>query len=135
MTPKWTREQVLAGVQIDAAQTLGIEPEEVDTPLNFFHDLGGESIDILDLGFRSERRLGIRSPFSKLGNPDVWRLDGAGQLNEGLLRHLKAELPRIDWETRLANLSPRSAKDIATIDLLVELLYQAQFEPEAASTL
>lgn len=35
---------------------LAVEPEEVTPDANFFHDLSGESIDVLDLQFHCEKK-------------------------------------------------------------------------------
>ena len=128
MSTKFNREQIHAGVREDLADCLGIEPEEVELNARFFHDLGGESIDMLDFGFRSERRYGIRSPFPRLTAGDVWQFDEQGQLADSSRRRLQREFPSIDWQTRLAGISLKSFRDLLTIDLMVELLYCAQFE-------
>ncbi len=128
MSTKFNREQIHAGVREDLADCLGIEPEEVELNARFFHDLGGESIDMLDFGFRSERRYGIRSPFPRLTAGDVWQFDEQGQLADSSRQRLQREFPSIDWQTRLAGVSLKSFRDLLTIDLMVELLYCAQFE-------
>ncbi len=128
MSMKFNRDQIHAGVREDLADCLGIEPEEVELNARFFHDLGGESIDMLDFGFRCERRYGIRSPFPRLTAGDVWQFDEQGQLADSSRQRLQREFPSIDWQTRLAGISLKSFRDLLTIDLMVELLYFAQFE-------
>ena len=39
-------------------KTLGVEPAEITPSANFFHDLGGESLDVIDMSFRCDRRFG-----------------------------------------------------------------------------
>ncbi len=94
----------------------------------FFQDLGGESIDLLDFSFRSERRYGIHSPFQRLTGGEGWRFDEQGRLAESSLQRLQTEFPQIDWPARLAEISLESIRDLLTIELMVELLYFAQFE-------
>ncbi|MBS0206000.1 MAG: hypothetical protein JSS49_24170 [Planctomycetes bacterium] len=128
MSPKYNREQILAGVREDVATCLALEVDEVTPKANFFHDLAGESIDMLDLAFHSERRFGIRSPFQRLTGGTGWQFDESGKLSAESLQWLQTEFPRIDWQARLANVSLQSVKDLVTIDLIVELLYFAQFD-------
>jgi acyl carrier protein len=128
MSTKFNRDQIHAGAREDLADCLGIEPEEIELNSTFFQDLGGESIDLLDFGFRSERRYGIRSPFPRLTGGDGWQFDEKGQLADSSLQRLQAEFPQIDWPARLAGISLQSFKDLLTIELMVELLYFAQFE-------
>jgi acyl carrier protein len=128
MSAKFNRDQIHAGVREDLADCLAVEPEEVQLDAKFFHDLGGESIDLLDFGFRSERRYGIRSPFPRLTGGDGWQFDEQGQLSQVSLQRLETEFPQINWKTRLVGVSLESFKDLLTIDLIVELLYFAQLE-------
>lgn len=127
-TAQFTREQIHAGVREDIATCLGIEPDEVNLDTNFFRDLDGESIDMLDFGFRCERRYGIRSPFSRLNSTEAWQFDANGQMTEQSYQWLQSEFPNIDWKARLADVSLESFRDAITIDLIVELLYFAQFD-------
>ena len=46
---------------------------------NFFSDLGGESIDLIDLGFRCRQAFGITPQFTKLTASD-WEVDAGGVL-------------------------------------------------------
>ncbi|MDB5342539.1 MAG: acpP 2 [Schlesneria sp.] len=128
MSTKFNRDQIHAGAREDLATCLGIEPEEIELDARFFHDLGGESIDLLDFGFRSERRYGIRSPFQRLTGGEGWQFDEQGQVAESTLVRLQTEFPQIDWPVRLAGISLESFRDLLTIELMVELLYFAQFE-------
>ena len=43
---------VMQEIRPIVAEVLGLEPEEVTPAARFFDDLGGESIDILELSFR-----------------------------------------------------------------------------------
>lgn len=50
----WAVREILVDV-------LGVDEEELSsTEANFYHDLGGESIDVLDLTFHIEKRWGIK---------------------------------------------------------------------------
>ena len=55
-----------AAVRELLTETLGVDEDEVTPKANFFHDLGGESIDVLDLSFRSEKRFQVPIRFQDL---------------------------------------------------------------------
>jgi len=59
---QWTREaveQTLKEILVDA---LGIEEEKVIPEASLVHDLGAESIDFLDIGFRVQQTFGVDLP-------------------------------------------------------------------------
>ena len=59
---KWTREEVeetLKGILMDA---LGVDGEKVVPEASLVHDLGAESIDFLDIGFRVQQTFGVELP-------------------------------------------------------------------------
>lgn len=78
------------------AECLGCEPDEVTDDQNFFHDLGGESIDLLDMSFRIEKDLGIRINFQQMTSADGWNFDEQGRLSATTVRKLREEFPGID---------------------------------------
>ena len=59
---QWTREaveQTLKEILVDA---LGIEEEKVIPEASLVHDMGAESIDFLDIGFRVQQTFGVDLP-------------------------------------------------------------------------
>lgn len=58
----WTREEVqntLKEILIDA---LGVDEEKIVPEASLVHDLGAESIDFLDIGFRVQQTFGVELP-------------------------------------------------------------------------
>lgn len=53
-----TYADVLEEIRPMIADVLALEPQEVTPQMRFFGDLGGESIEILELSFRLEKRFG-----------------------------------------------------------------------------
>ena len=125
-TPRFTREQIFEGVREDVADCLALELEEVSPEANFHHDLGGESIEILDLTFRFEKRFGFRSPLTRLTDPKRWSVDAAGRPTDEMLCWLQAEFPVVDWVNHLEKTSLDDPLSLFTINLLVDLLFDAQ---------
>ena len=67
-------------VREQIADCLATDVEEVVPEANFFGDLGGESIDVLDLTFRLEKSLGVRPNFSVMKDEAALDFDDAGRL-------------------------------------------------------
>jgi acyl carrier protein len=55
-------EEILSRVKPAVAESLGIEVTEIQPSQTFFGDLGGESIEWLDLSFRLDKEFGLRLP-------------------------------------------------------------------------
>ena len=54
-------DEILSGVQAAIADVLVISPEEAQPSLSYLVDLaGGESLELLDLQFRLDKRFGVR---------------------------------------------------------------------------
>ena len=95
------------------AEILSLEMEEIRTESRFFNDLGGESIDVLDLEFRCEREFGVKTEFQKIFNTQSLAPGEDGRYSTEALRSLKERYPFLPFE----NLPER-----ATVDDLKELL-------------
>jgi len=93
---------VLDEVRRLTADVLQIEIDEITAGSPFFGDLGGESLDLLELKFRLERQFSVRVPFHDLTANDV-ELDEEGRLTPSSLSLLKTKFPflKLDgFETR-----------------------------------
>jgi acyl carrier protein len=77
------------------AQTLGLDVEEVTPDSRFFTDLGGESIDLLDLAFRCEKHFGIKVQFDQLLPKDMVP-NAQGQLSPAAMETLGRRFPNLD---------------------------------------
>ena len=61
-----TFDETLAAVKDEIAQTLNIETAAIGDTQLLISDLGAESIDLIDLTFRLEKRFGINIPEGEL---------------------------------------------------------------------
>ena len=124
--------EVLDGVRRLIADVLQLEFEEVTAPALFFDDLGGESIDLLELSFRFDKEFGVRVRFNDL-TADVIELDEQGRLTAVSLAVLKTRFPFLkldDFETR-----PLQRKtDILTVEAIAGFVQIALDAREAAAT-
>lgn len=98
--------------------TLGVEPEEVIPSASFFDDLGGESIDVLDLSFRCEKRFGVPIRFQEL--LDSRRLEPGGTLSQSALEELQVLYPFLDLTQFEETNNASSLFTVSTIVRFVE---------------
>ena len=61
-----SQEEVYGKVQEILEEALGVDEDEVKPDASLFADLGAESIDVLDIGFRLEKEFGIKVEQSEL---------------------------------------------------------------------
>ncbi len=126
MNKDLSREEIFAIVKEIVVACLACEPDEVTPEANFRHDLGGESIDDLDLMFRCERRFGFRIRFQDLQDSTLWQVDERGRLTPETLAKLSNMFPLInlsDLEDQERRFQPG---DFLKIDRIVQIIEQAQ---------
>ncbi|MBN1488310.1 MAG: acyl carrier protein [Phycisphaerae bacterium] len=107
------------------ADILAIDAEEVVPTARFVEDLGAESIDMLELSFRCEKRFGIKDPFGELGKPGDLATDESGRLTPDSLATLKVRFPFLDY-TRFSD-DPRKSRltELLTVEAITGLVAQA----------
>ena len=115
-----TPSEVVEGVRQDMSECLGLDLEEITTKSTFFSDLGGESIDVIDLMFRCEKRFGVRIELQSLMS-DL-QLGADGRLSDDSILQLQSKSPEINWQARVAAISTDDPRDILTVDLVCELV-------------
>lgn len=101
---------------------LGVEPEEIVPDARFFSDLGGESIDLLDLSFRCEQRFKTKIAFQQMLDPSALEVGGDGALTDEAMRTLKAKLPFFDWEKAPAKIKLDGVQDLLTVEAIARYL-------------
>jgi acyl carrier protein len=110
---------------------LGVDAEELAPSARFFDDLGGESIDVLELSFRCEKHFGVRIQFETMLSPDEDATDGQGRLTAEFLTDLQSRFPFLD----LSALGPQSnlmdLRGLFTVETIIEFLKLKLAEGEA----
>ena len=104
------------------AEVLGEDVDDVHLESNFFHDLGGESIDVLDLGFHLEKRLSARTNFQQMLSPDRWQFNDDRQLTAESIQRLKDEFPYVELP---ADIESFDLRDIFTVAFITETAHRA----------
>jgi acyl carrier protein len=61
-TEPWTREDIEKALKDILMDALGVEESKIVPDASLMNDLGAESIDILDIGFRIQQKFGVELP-------------------------------------------------------------------------
>ena len=99
---------------------LGIDEDEVTPEATILADLGAESIDLLDILFRIERKTGVKIQASDLaayvqgGIPDEEFSDQNEVISEKGLGQLKKVMPQIDTEALAGKLQAQKSRILRT---------------------
>jgi len=124
-----TMNEVLHEVQAIVADILALELSEVTPTARFFEDLGGESIDALELAFKCEKLYGIKAEFQKIGVGVV--TDDNGILTPESLAKLKSnnflDLAAIEADPRAERVT-----ELLTVGAIARYVHGALVEKSAA---
>jgi acyl carrier protein len=131
MSLLFTRQQILEGLLLDVADCLAFEQAEVTPESQFFSSLAGESLELLDLSFRIQKRFGIRTRFKDF--LEGWEFDPNGQVSQQTVDRLENSFPHIDWSGRLAAVSVKNPRDFVTVDLIADLVFHSQSQNDSVT--
>lgn len=113
-----TRENVVEEIRPIVADVLAVEPEEVLPQARFFEELGGESIDLLDLAFHLEKHFGVAMPIQKMVGSEEITLDPAGRITDDAMALLRSEYPFLDYSKLDKNPTRERLTEAVTIEAL-----------------
>jgi acyl carrier protein len=91
----------------------------------FFDDLGGESIDVLDLSFRCEKQFGVKVSFSDFGRPEDLELDAAGALTPAALDRIEQRYPFLRVDPIRDNPAQARLSELLTVEAITEFVRRA----------
>lgn len=80
----WTRDEVEKALKEILVDALGVEEQKIVADASLVHDLGVESIDFLDIGFRVQQTFGVELP-NKILQDKALRWRNLGELG-GILK-------------------------------------------------
>ena len=104
---------------------LALENDEVLPQSRFFEDLGGESIDMLDLTFRLETHYGVKMPVAKMIGPEEIQTDETGRLTPESLAQLKSQYPYLEYARFEANPAKSRMTEMITINAIAGFVISA----------
>ena len=120
---------VAATVRRVIVDCLAVDEEDVTPEAQFFDDLGGESIDALDLGFRLDRHYGIQLHFQQISAVDKSSINEHGRLTAIGLEWFRERYPFVEVPVEAAEgVSPR---DLFTVGFITQAVEQALAAKEA----
>ncbi len=123
-----TNDEIQDGVQQAIVGALGVDEDEVTPDATLLGDLGAESIDLLDILFRLERKLGIKIQASDLGAyvqggiPDEEFGNEEGIVSPLGLSQLKKVMPQIDTDELAGKLEAGKVMSLFTVSNLVDMV-------------
>lgn len=101
---RWTREEVEKTLKEILVDALGVDEEKVGPEASLVHDLGAESIDFLDIGFRVQQTFGVELPNKAIQEKAIsWRNMG--------------EFSRLIEERYRIRVSPEEMKQMHTMGI------------------
>ncbi len=93
----WSRGEVEQTLQEILMDALGVEEENIRSEVSLVHDLGAESIDLLDIGFRVYQTFGVELPTKAIQNSVLgWR--NMGELTQILEERYGVRVTREEIE-------------------------------------
>jgi acyl carrier protein len=121
-------EQTLSAVKQAVVDALGVGSDEVKPETTLMDDLGAESIDLLDILFRLERKLGVKVkaadiaayvqgdiPEGEFGGDD-------GKVTPAALAQLKKIMPQIDFDDLNGQLETDKVMMLFSVENLADLV-------------
>ena len=125
-----TRDEVYPKVQTAVVEAMGVEEDEVTSDSTIMGDLGAESIDLLDILFRLERKLGVKVQASDLaayiqgGIADDEFGDDRGIITEKGLNHLKTVMPQINVDELRGKFEAEKVMQLFTVQNMADMYVQ-----------
>jgi acyl carrier protein len=125
-----TSDEINAAVKDALVAALGVDEDEVSPNATVLGDLGAESIDLLDILFRLERKVGVKIQAADLaayvqgGISDEEFGDAAGKITAKGLAQLKKVMPQIDTTALAGKLEAEKVMSLFTVENLVDMVGQ-----------
>lgn len=126
-------QEIAAGVQQAVAEVLSIEVEEISPSSRFFADLGGESIDLLDLAFRCEKKFGTKLQFDKMLSADEAKTNEQGQLTPESLAAIQLKFPALDVSRFQGASRAVLLQELLTVGAIADFIKQHLAKPPASA--
>ncbi|MEV6275634.1 acyl carrier protein [Nocardia sp. NPDC051832] len=119
---------VIDAVREIVAEAVALDIDEVEADATLFGEVGAESIDLLDILFRIERRLGVKITTNELseriqgGIPDEQFGTDDGLVSDVGLAQLEKVMPQIDTAELSGKLPAEDVMNLFTVRNLADLV-------------
>jgi acyl carrier protein len=121
-------QETLNGVRQAVVEALGVSEAEVQPETTLMDELGAESIDLLDILFRLERKLGVKIKAADVAAyvqgdiPEGEFGDDDGVVTANALGQIKKIMPQVDIESIRGNLQTDKVMMLFTIENLADMV-------------
>ena len=125
-----TRDEIDSAVQESVVAALGVGEDEATPDATLMGDLEAESIDLLDILFRIERKTGVKIQAADLaahiqgGIPDEEFGDEQGLITPKGMAQLKKAMPQINPDELQGKLQAEKVITLFTVKNLADLVEQ-----------
>jgi acyl carrier protein len=108
-------------------EALGLDPDEVQPSSTIMGDLGAESIDLLDILYRLERKVGIKLKAADLSAylqgdiPEGEFDDDDDIVQPAAIKHLKTVMPQYDFDAMAGTLRAPDVVRMFSVQNLADL--------------
>jgi acyl carrier protein len=119
---------LLAQVRAIVEQVLACEDEEATPQARFFNDLGGESIDFLDLTFQCEKHFRVKRGMEKLLDAEYAAADETGALTPQSLARMRDRFEFLDFSLLPERPTKADLTDLLTVEAIAQFVAQAVAE-------
>lgn len=122
------QEDISSAVRTAVVDALGVDDDEVTPEATLLGDLGAESIDLLDILFRLERKLGVKIQAADLaahvqgGIPDEEFGDANGIVTAKGMAQLKKVMPQIDENALAGKLEAEKVMSLFSVKNLEDMV-------------
>jgi acyl carrier protein len=123
-----TKDEIDGAVKEALVGALGVGEDEVTPSATLLGDLGAESIDLLDILFRLERKVGVKIQAADLaahvqgGIPDAEFGDASGKITPKGMAQLKKVMPQIDADALAGKLEAEKVMSLFTVQNLTDMV-------------
>jgi len=123
-----TKSEIDGAVKEALVGALGVGEDEVTPEATLLGDLGAESIDLLDILFRLERKVGVKIQAADLaahvqgGIPDAEFGDAGGKITPKGMAQLKKVMPQIDADALAGKLEAEKVMSLFTVANLTDMV-------------
>jgi len=127
-----SQDEIFNNVSTTLVEALNVDEDQITAAATLQGDLGGESIDFLDIVFRLEREFGIKIPRGELFPESIFQGDPEfvqdGKLTPKGMTELKTRMPYADLTRFERDPNFEGLRDLFTVDLISRYI-QSKLEP------
>lgn len=120
----WSDDQIQSDIYDMIADGLCVERDEIRPEARFMTDLGGESIELLELSFRCGRHFGVDPQFQKLLPASELAVDPSNRLTPESIEKIRQRAPFLDLSSFERDPHVDHLSDLITVGAICDCMNQ-----------